>query len=443
MNIKKKAFAGIILIAVLVLLAGKVLFSYNGDLVIYIYGVSVTFVLVVTYFYAFFVYKDPYELAIKNPNHEDKNYLVSCMVAVYNEEDIIEDCIKSFINQTYKNKEIIFVNDCSTDGTKKIMDKYAKKGLIKAIHLEKNVKKKRALGAAMLQAKGEIFAFSDSDSTWEPDVIEKIVKVFEADPDVGAVSGHCRALNADASFITKIQDPWYECQYSVRKAFESVFGAITCVSGPLAVFRREAIYNLVPAWMNDTFLGQEFKFATDRTMTGYVLGHKWISEELKEKFKESPFMKENHEPRDWKIVYSKAARSYTEVPDTFRKAVKQQIRWKKSFIRNMFLMGRVYWRKPLLPALFYYLHILFVLVGPFIAFRRLILMPFDTGLASAILYLLGIMFIGFTFSLAYIVEDQSNNRWIYRPFMSLISTLVYSWIIFYSLATIKNMRWRE
>lgn len=440
---KKKAFALIILIAVLILLFGKVLFSYNGDIVLYVYGVSVTLVLVMNYFVAFFVYKDPYKVALNN-NPPNKNYLVTCMVAVYNEEEIIEQCIKSVINQTYQNKEVIFVNDCSTDGTAAILDQYAAKGLIKAIHMEKNVMKKRALGMAMLEAKGEIFAFTDSDSVWEPEAIERIVKIFEDRPDVGAVSGHSRALNATSSFMTKVQDPWYENQYSVRKAFESVFGDVTCVSGPLAVFRREAVFNLVPAWENDSFLGQEFKFATDRTMTGFVLGSKWIAEGLKKKYADSPFVKnENHEPRDWKIVYCKSARSYTQVPDTFRKAIKQQVRWKKSFIRNMFFTGKFYWRKHLLTAFVYYLHLLFVLVGPFIAFRRLILMPITGSFASAILYIMGILLIGFTFSLAYMVEDDSNNRWLYRPLMGLFSTLVFSWLIFYSALTIRNMKWRS
>jgi hypothetical protein len=60
------------------------------------------------------------------------------------------------------------------------------------------------------------------------------VPIFLADAEIGAVSGHCRALNGDRNLLTKIQDSWYEGQYSVRKAFESVFGAVTCVSGPLA-----------------------------------------------------------------------------------------------------------------------------------------------------------------------------------------------------------------
>lgn len=65
---------------------------------------------------------------------------------------------------------------------------------------------------------------------------------------MGAVSGHCRALNAETNLLTRIQDCWYEGQFSIKKAFESVFGAVTCVSGPLAAFRRESIYNYIPAW---------------------------------------------------------------------------------------------------------------------------------------------------------------------------------------------------
>ena len=304
-----------------------------------------------------------------------------------------------------------------------------------------NVKKKRALAQAMLIAKGELFAFSDSDSTWAPDAIEKMVAIFNYDPEIGGASGHCRALNGNKNFLTKVQDSWYDGQYSIRKGFESVFGAITCVSGPLAVFRRSAIYNYIPAWENDRFLGQEFMFATDRTLTGFVLGGVLMGKKIKEKYHDSPFMKEDYPIKDWKIVYCKSAKSWTIVPDTMKRVIKQQIRWKKSFIRNIFLTGSVYWRKPLLPALFYYAHILLVLSAPFIAFRHLIYIPLRGDYMGALVYLAGIVFVGFTFSLAYRMENPECNKWIYRPFMSLMSALVLSWLIIYSAFTIKNIVW--
>ncbi|MDP3014146.1 MAG: glycosyltransferase [Candidatus Subteraquimicrobiales bacterium] len=310
------------------------------------------------------------------------------------------------------------------------------------MHLKKNVGKKRALGKAMAIAKGEIFAFSDSDSVWASDVIEKIVKIFGSDPFIGAVSGHVRALNSSKNVLTRIQDSWYEGQFSVRKAFESIFGAVSCVSGPLAVFRKEAIFNFIPAWENDFFLGQEFRFATDRTLTGFVLGSKSIGEKLKKKYVDSPFVKDYDYPlKNWKIVYSKSAKAWTNVPDTLKRMLKQQVRWKKSFIRNIFFTGSFYWKKPLLPSLFYYLHIIFVLVGPFIAFRHLIYLPIQGHIYSAFLYIAGIAFIGFVFGLAYKLENKDCHIWIYRPLMSLLSTTVLSWLIFYSALTIKKMVW--
>ncbi len=365
------------------------------------------------------------------------------MVSVFNEEAVVEQCILSMITQTYDNKEIIFVNDGSTDRTAEVLDRYAKDGSIKVIH-QKNAGKKRALGRAMREAKGEIFAFSDSDSVWAVDAIEKIVPIFNMFPDVGAVSGHFRLKNSGTNILTRAQDSWAEGQFAIRKAFESYFGVVSCVSGPLAVFRKEAVYNFIPAWEKDSFLGQEFRFATDRTMTGFVLGAQYIGEKVREKYVD-PNFKLNPEYKDkkWKVVYSKSAKSWTILPDNFKSLLKQQIRWKKSFIRNTFFTGLFYWRLPILPSLVYYLHIVFVLVGPFIAFRHLVYLPMRGDIFAAILYILGIIFVGFMFGLAYKLENKNCHIWIYRPIMSLLSTLVLSWVVFYSAFTIKKMVWHR
>jgi cellulose synthase/poly-beta-1,6-N-acetylglucosamine synthase-like glycosyltransferase len=440
---KARLLVFFIIFIVLTILIGKMWVGALHDFApLYFYGISVTLVLLITYTVVIFKYRDPCLEAQKKAKTNEGKSFVSCMVAVKNEEKIIELCIKSFLNQTYTNKEIVFVNDASTDGTRSILDDYANKGLISVIHLEKNVGKKKALATAILRAKGDIFAFSDSDSVLAPDAIARIVDIFDAEPLVGAVSGHCRALNADDNFITKVQDSWYETQYSVRKAFESVFGVVSCVSGPLAVFRREAVYNLIPAWENDTFLGQEFRFATDRTLTALVLGSTAVGGKLKKKYADSPFVSTIDYPlRNWKTLYCKSARAWTVVPPTFGKLIKQQIRWKKSFIRNIFFNVPFYWRKPFLPALFFYLHIIFVLAGPFVAFRHLIYLPMNGNFLSPFLYIGGICLVGFTFGLAFKKEDETSHRWIYRPVMSLLSTLVLSWLVYYATVTIKKMTW--
>ncbi len=436
-----------ILLALLCVLLGKLLLREDHAITfLLVYGIIVTSVLWITFVIAFHFYKDPYEEAIKKEKKHpiDKKYFVSCMVAVKNEEKNISRCIDAMLRQTYEHKEIIVVNDASTDGTLKVLQKYQDEKKIILINLTKNVGKKRALGKAMAIAKGNIFAHTDSDSVWVSDAIEKMVKVFTYFPEVGAISGHGRALNADKNFFTKIQDVWMEGQFSVRKAFESVFGAVTCVSGPLAVFRKEAIYNFIPAWVNDSFLGQEFKFATDRTMTGFVLGSRSIGKKLKERYKNSSFVKEIDYPlNDWDVVYCKSAKSWTIVPDTFKKMLKQQIRWKKSFIRNIFFTGLFYWKKPLPTAFVYYTHILLVLIGPYITFRNLIYLPLHGNIITGILYLSGVIFVGFLLGFAYKLENKNSHRWIYRPAMSLLSTFILSFLVLYSALTIKKMVWHR
>jgi len=433
-----------IVFSLLLIFTGKAFFSTSELFLLYLYGATVIFVILATFFVTFIKYIDPYEIALEKEERMGrmKNLSVSCMVAVKDEEDMIEKCVLSLTNQTHKIKEIIFVNDASTDGTAQILNKYERKGEIKVIHLRYNIGKKKALGKAMAVAKGEIFAFSDSDSVWAPDALGKIIKIFNACPSVGAVSGHVRALNSSKNLLTRIQDSWYEGQFAIRKAFESIFGAVTCVSGPLAAYRKDAIFNCIPAWEYDTFLNREFKFATDRTLTGFVLGSKSIGEKFKKKYKNSPFVKSIDYPvRDWKTVYCKAAKAWTNVPDTPKRLLKQQIRWKKSFLRSIFFTGAFYWKKPLLPALFYYLHIVFVLAGPFIAFRHLVYLPLRGDIISIFLYLSGILFIGFMFGLAYKFENRESHIWVYRPLMSLISTLILSWLIFYSAATVNKNTW--
>ncbi len=432
----------LIVFSLLIILTGKFFFgvTYSNNL-LFLYGVSVTLVILIVFFVAFYSYEDPY-LLYKNKRRGKKNDLVSCLVAVKDEEGLIGSCVESLINQDYKNKEIIIVNDGSTDKTKEILEDYSRKKLIKLINLKNNVGKKKALAKAILVSQGKIIAFSDSDSIVSKDAISKIMIIFDNDPMVGAVSGHVRASNGDTNLLTKIQDAWYEGQFSIRKAFESVFGAVTCISGPLAVFRREAIFNFIPAWENDKFLGREFKFATDRTLTGFVLGSKHIEKKIKRTYADSPFVKDiNYEARNWKTVYCKSARAFTKVPEKFSGFAKQQIRWKKSFIRNTFFTGSFYWRKNIIASLIYYFHILFVVVGPLIAFRHLIYFPIKHNYFSIVYYLAGISFIGFMFALAYRLEDKKSNRWVYRPLMNLLSTIFLSWLIFYSALTIRKTKW--
>ena len=114
--------------------------------------------------------------------------LISVIIPTHNRDKFLENALLSVINQTYKNIEIIVVDDDSKDNTKKIVDKLKKKHKIKYIfksRLPKNPAATRNEG--IKRAKGEYIAFLDDDDEWLPEKLERQVEIFNQNKDVGLV----------------------------------------------------------------------------------------------------------------------------------------------------------------------------------------------------------------------------------------------------------------
>ncbi len=245
----------------------------TGDPWLNAYGMGVLLSTIGILYLAFVRYDDPSHAPSRQPGWMPA---VTCLVAVKDDEAIIEPCVRSLLDSSYPDLQVIVVDDASTDGTPEILDRLAASTPVEVLHLPTNVGKKRALVEGVRRAHGEVLVFTDSDCVLAPDAVERCVDALRSDPGLGAVSGHSRAGNADASLLAAVQDVWYDGQFGVAKAAESSVGSVTCVSGPLAAFRRSAIINYFPAWAADEFLGREFRFATDRQLTGYVLGQQAV-----------------------------------------------------------------------------------------------------------------------------------------------------------------------
>ena len=101
------------------------------------------------------------------------NPLVSFIISVYNGEDFIEQSIRSIFNQTYKNIEIVIVDDCSHDSTNLILNNLRKESKLKiTIHKnEKNLGLTKSLNIAADIAKGEWLARLDADDLSKEDRI--------------------------------------------------------------------------------------------------------------------------------------------------------------------------------------------------------------------------------------------------------------------------------
>ena len=98
---------------------------------------------------------------------------ISILIPTYNNENYISSCLESVINQTYKNIEILIINDCSTDNTQKILKEFAKKDKrIKIITNNKNYGYGKSLNIGIKSSKGDYIQIVESDDFIEPEMSE-------------------------------------------------------------------------------------------------------------------------------------------------------------------------------------------------------------------------------------------------------------------------------
>jgi glycosyltransferase involved in cell wall biosynthesis len=116
--------------------------------------------------------------------------LVSIITPAYNSDKFIGETIESVINQTYKNWEMIIVDDGSTDKTCDIVKKYCKRDIRVQYFWQKNsggaaVPRNVAIG----RSKGKYIAFFDSDDLWLPEKLTRQIEYMEKHPDLALVYG--------------------------------------------------------------------------------------------------------------------------------------------------------------------------------------------------------------------------------------------------------------
>ena len=103
--------------------------------------------------------------------------LVSIITPVYNAERFLSDTIKSVQNQTYKNWEILLIDDCSKDNSAQIIKEFQKyDNRIKYIKLKMNSGASVSRNEGIRNAKGRFIAFVDSDDIWKPEKLEIQIK---------------------------------------------------------------------------------------------------------------------------------------------------------------------------------------------------------------------------------------------------------------------------
>lgn len=130
-----------------------------------------------------------------------ENAKISVIVPVYNVEDYLHKCLDSIIDQTYKNLEIILVDDGSPDNCGKICDEYAEQdNRIKVIH-KLNGGVSSARNAALNVATGEYVGFVDADDWIEPDMYRTLIELITDDDIDIATCGYCEDYHDKINYV--------------------------------------------------------------------------------------------------------------------------------------------------------------------------------------------------------------------------------------------------
>ncbi len=185
-----------------------------------------------------------------------KDKLVSIVVPVYNAEDYLESCVDSLISQTYKNIEIILVNDGSTDHSVEICEKYAKMdSRIKVMHKE-NGGVSSARNTALKEASGDYVCFVDSDDTTNEDMIRILYDtMISKSADIVICSYQLVSEDGLIENVSVTKD----VEFTTREALKDVLLTKTFTGSPWGkLFKTEKVKTL--SFDEDIFFGEDMLF---------------------------------------------------------------------------------------------------------------------------------------------------------------------------------------
>lgn len=192
--------------------------------------------------------------------------LVSIILPVYNGEKYLEESINSVLNQTYKNIELIIVNDNSSDLTLSIANNFKQKdNRVKVITNKTNLKLPMSLNAGFAQANGDYYTWTSDDNFYDLNAIEKMVSHLESNPHDAMVCADFRKLNEETNKIEVLN-----LNVSPQNMINS-----NCVGA--CFLYRKSVANLVGEYNKNKFLVEDYDYWL-RIMLKGDIGH--ISETL-------------------------------------------------------------------------------------------------------------------------------------------------------------------
>lgn len=392
-------------------------FKFNKWL--YLYSIITAFFLMSRYLFG----------ALYRPKKVDPDFTpgVTVIIPCFNEEKWIQRTILSCINQNYPadKLEVIVVDDRSTDGsveqikdiigqlTRSEDERYNISERISYIVQPQNAGKREALAAGVKVAKHEYVVFVDSDSFLDPFAVRNLVQPFK-DPKMGGVTGRTDVANTYTNSLTKIQSVRYYIAFRIMKAAESYFDCVTCLSGPLSCYKKELVMEYLDKWLNQKFLGQKATFGDDRALTNLML-------------------------RNHRTYYQDTAICSTIVPNDNKVFLKQQMRWKRSWLRESFTAGTFIWRKEPFAAVFFYVGLCVPILAPVVVIYNLFYVPITTY-AFPTTFMVGMLMMAMMMSSAQMFLRKSTT-WIFGFLFCLYYEAVLLWQMPIAVLTFWKSTW--
>ncbi|MEV5407858.1 glycosyltransferase family 2 protein [Thermopolyspora sp. NPDC052614] len=284
---------------------------------------------------------------------------VSVVVPSYREDpEILVRCLGSWLSQD-PMEVIIVVDVADTECHAKLAE--VNDPRLRVLVYE-HAGKRSALGVGIRAARGEVVVFADSDTWWQPGLLEAVQMPFE-DPMVGGVGTQQNVYQRTSSVWRRIADWLVNLRYYDYVPAMGSRGGVACLSGRTAAYRRAAILPVVHHLENEFFLGRRCIAGDDGRLTWLVLAS------------------------GYKTVHQSTARAISMFPSTFRAFVKQRVRWSRNSYRCYLtaLWKGWLWKAPLVTKV----TVLQILLTPvtmgitlaYLIFSRLELTPMSITLA--------------------------------------------------------------
>lgn len=176
----------------------------------------------------------------QKPNKEIGDEGISFLIPCFNEEETIKDTIKNLLALDFSNKQIIVINDGSTDNSAKIIYELQKHLDFTFIDLEFNNGKANALNKGIDYAKYDYVMGIDADTLIDDNAPYFMIEHFKKNPKLAAVTGNPRIRNKK-SILGKIQTIEYASMVGSIKRTQALTGKINTISGVFTLFRKSAI----------------------------------------------------------------------------------------------------------------------------------------------------------------------------------------------------------